>query len=713
MVDRVIREDRDIVTSGSLVCPAFDRCDRQPGEGYSAYVRRHSEDHNLGEFGLLEDAERNLGVWCFYYFHKYIFGNKTLLPQPFYELHAFIAHDEWNEDDLQERVPINQKVFGLGRIPDAADRRPGDVRSMKQIEVPRQCEKTSIGSNAYSLFISLHEYYVSNERVYPIMIRSETAQNARDSLAKIRAKAIRGRHIKRLYGVRLIRCAKCLERSHVSMKAVIACPACGATTRLKVQEIAIVDPSVGAGGTGKDSVTFRWATNIAEVGQAVVAVPKTLAEIELDYDPDSDDFDPAIEDEEAAYSVRAVGLKTALMGQRPRLYILDDIQSEDNSDTHEKRMKIEARFDEAKRQVEFGGRMFVFNTRKYVSDFAGKISVEPLRSLFHTLHRRVYWETDEEDAPPYVVAGMRYYYQIDGDGNRTLDDKEVADLERQMIEREFAAEYLNDPTDEKRATFKRRDFQILNVDDQVAYQRIPIEVRYGRGRPLTPDEEDELARQNLTIQAWNFWDPSGKEEQSKRGDDTFGVAIRLDRYGAIYIAGLAAGQWSATKTWDEVDRLNSWNRPTWNDYEMGVDEKNCKASFQKWLRDQFDKSGMTPSIPMHWSHMPKSTKMGRMEKVESWTSNGDFYILSDAGLGDAGIIEKYIGQWLALGRNADHDDGPDATSRGVKYFMNRTYQRPTDHEAAGGDMSLTSGVPWAMVKGFGHTPQPKRWGEVG
>lgn len=706
-------ENRRIVTDGTLNCPTFAGCDKHAGETYAAYVRRHAQEHLLGEFDSREDAERNLGIWCFYYFHKYVFGNKTLTPQPFWELHGFISWDEWNEDDLEERVQIKDKTYR--RIPDAAFRRPGDVRKMKQVEVPRQCEKTSTGSNAYSIFRSLHEYYVNDVRNFPIMIRSETAQNARDSLGKIKAKAKSGVNIVRLYGVKLIRCAKCGEHAHVPMASENRCPGCGETKRIRVQQIGLIDPTRGSGGTGRDSVTFRWSTNTAEVGQVVRAADVTLASLTGDEDAapdDDDDFEPTEEDEAAIYSVRAAGLKTKLMGQRPRMYILDDIQSEENSKTHEMRMQIILRFDEAKRQVEFGGTVLVFNTRKYVNDFAGEIGKEPMRSLFHTLHRAVYWPTEEPDDPPYVVAGLRYYYPIKGNGEPALNAEEVDRLWRQMGDRKFATEFLNNPHADKGATFKRADFHVIDVTDSAQYQRIPIEVRYGLGRNVSPDEQFELDSLRLSIQAYNFWDPAGTDGHSERGDDDFGVGLRIDRYGGIYVTCLAAGKWSASEVWSHVDLLNSYNRPRWNDYEMGVDEKNCKASFQKWVRDRSDATGVTPMIPMHYSKLPKSTKMGRMEKMETWTSNGDFHILSNAGLDDPGIIEKYIGQWLAIGRNADHDDGPDATSRGIKYFMQTSYERPTDPEEPPPVATLTTGIPFSQLRALAAKGPGKTWGEI-
>lgn len=717
-------EGRRIITSGSLACPTFEGCDKLPGEKYAAYVRRHCLDHKLGEFDALEDAERNLGLWCFYYDHKYVFGNSTLCRQPFYEIHAFLALDEWNEDDLEERVPIPQKTFA--RIPDLADRRPGDVRKMKQLEVPRQCEKTSTGVNAYAIFRSKHEYYVNGERNFPIMVRTETLTNARDSLRRIKAKANAGKNIKRLYGVRLLRCGKCGAAAHISMTAEQKCPACGSTTKLRSTAIALIDPTRGAGGTGPDSITFRWATNTAEVGEVIHAAENTLAAKmggEDALDSDEEDFEPEEEDEESVYSVRAVSLGKKLTGQRPRYYILDDIQTEDNSKTHEMRMKLIARFDEARRQVKYGGSMLVIDTRKYVNDFAGTISVEPLRSLFHTLHRRAYWPTTESDNAPYVISGIRYYFPVDGRGTAALDADELDKLWRQFGDRTFCTEFLNDPSAEKGATFKRADFHIIDVTDPEQYNRIPIEVRYGLGRPLTPPEEEELAKNNLHVDAHNWWDPRGGDGPKIRGDDDFGVGTRLNRYGtALFVTCLSAGQFNETEIWNEVERLNAYNRPRWSDYELGVDERSCKAAHQKWLRDRAEVLGFAPSIPMHWSKMPKSGKTDRMKRMNVFTDHttrndhtkgyeAGFFILSDAGGADKELVNKYISQWIAIGRNTDHDDGPDATSRGLQHFMSRTYSAPQKQKVEE-VRTLSGGVPWGTIKGMGPKKPTKSWGET-
>lgn len=713
MTERTTRtvEGREIVTSGNLVCPAKASCDRAPGEKYASYVRRHCVDHDLGEFEILEDAERNLGLWCFYYDHKYVFGNATLLPDPFYEIHSFIAEDEWNEDDLEERVPITKKTFR--QIPDASNRLPGDIRRMKQIELPRQCEKTSIGSVAYPIFESKRQYYVFDERNFPFMIRSETSLKARDSLTIIRAKSMGGKNIQRLYGVRLVKCNACGERSHIPATGPVACAGCGSVKKLRVQPIALIDPTRGSGGTGRDSVTFRWATNTAEVGSVVHAAEMTLADVTTDEEeeePEDFDFEPEAENEEAVYSIRAVGLKTALTGQRPRVYVLDDIQSQDNSDSHEKRVKIQHRFDEAKRQVKFGGRMMVYDTRKYVDDFAGKITEEPLRSLFHTLHRRVYWPTTEPDVPPYVVGGMRYYLPVLGNGDPALDAATVAELESQMIERDFSAEYLNDPADPKRAIFKREHF--IRIDKE----ECPPEIRFGLGRDISPPEHAELSRLGLRVVAFNACDPAGIEEQKRRGDKCFIVCVRFDRYGKWYVTRMAAGKWTSRQRWDEIEKAHHYNRPQETNYELPASEIDTRDSRDKWVRDRRDELSSVDgppaviNVPIRFEHMPKSSKRSREDQMELYVP---IYILGDAC--DKELFEEYVSEWTGLGVK-DHDDGPDATSRLIRYVTRAPYKKPASEDDK---MAITvvdgvARVPLGLIKALNTPPAGSGvWGQQG
>jgi hypothetical protein len=634
---------------GDIRCPSPDLCDVTPeginspteGPEYEAYVHRHAADHKLGEFKRLEDAERNLGVWCFYFFHKFVWGNDELTPIPFWETHAFIAEPEWNVEDLEQDAPMDQRVSA---------RKPPSARgATRYSSISTSISSTTAGTSA----------------------RSSARRRARTRATRSRSFAAWRRSQKTSCGCT----ASGRSNAPHAQQRLSPC----ASEKVRVKRIALVNETRGAGGYGQDMVSFRWLT-------------------------DAEDADSV-----AAYSVWVAGLETETTGQRPDRYKWDDPQTDKNARTPELRAKIIERFDDSVRQLQFGGEMLVFDTRKFVDDFAGKIRKEPLKSLFFSLHRKVRWPTDEPENPPYVVNGYRYYYPRKGTGERALDEREVNNLERQMSERNFSAEYMNEPLDPTKALFKRDHFKIIKPEDA------PIEVRYGLGRNVSPHEEQELRALGLRIFALNSIDPAGKEEQSVRGDDTFIVGLRCDRYGAVYITLLVAGKWGSTRVWDEIAKANAYNRPEFNDYELPASEMHVKSSFEKWTRDRSDNLGAPVTIPMRWSHMPKSGKYSRIEQMEQWTKNGRFFILSNAA--DEELIEKYIAQWVGY-LVSDHDDGPDATSRLIRWLITNSYQKPEGQSstpAVGFDPASGSAtVPVSLIKEMSIVPAAGQlWGETG
>lgn len=692
-----------IVRSGSRQCPSSDLCDAKwgkavrDGESYDDFVRRHCKDHNLGEFQSLDDAERNLGLWCFYFDHKYVWGNPELHPLPHWEMHAFVSEWDWNEEDLQQRTPLSRRKLTT-YLPEWKKRKRSEYRRFKQCEVPRQCQKTSIGARAYSVHRSKYEYFLNDRGNYRIIIRSATTKNTRDTLAIIRRMSSKQDKIARLYGVWLVRCGKCGFNKHLPER-VTSCPnivhgkdgeqACGATTGLRHKRLSLITDTQGSGATGHDQISFRWLTD-AEKADSV-----------------------------AAYSIWVAGLKTETTGQRPDLYIWDDPQTEDNSNTVEKRAAITAQFEGSWRELQFGGEMLVFDTRKYMGDFASKIQQEPLTSIFFSLRREVRWRTDEPDDAPYVVGGWRYYYPVKGNGEPALDAKEVAQLKKQ---KNFSAEYMNDPLDEESSTFKRSDFIIVsrseNSRDWPEWQTapLPVEIVAGLGGlAITSDQQRQMDRANVRINAMNAFDPADAKKADS--DKTFGVAVRLDRYGKIYVTGLTAGRWAAKRRWSEVAKLSAHNRARFTDYEMGTEEDDIQASFEKWVRDRSDEvfaaTGeiVTERPPIKWSKMPKSGKDGRINETEAFMP---IYVLDDAGSEE--VIEEFIAQYVGLGVE-DHDDGPDAFSRLTPYYNATRRKAPEEPKTTepithGDDGSAF--VPLGHLKKLaGQNAGGGLWGEQG
>src|SRR5687768_8325101 len=82
------------VTSGTRNCPLPSLCDQQDGETYEEYVHRHARNHRLGEFDDTEDAERNLGVWCGFFYARHVQGNESLGTQSSVGDRKIVAHWE-------------------------------------------------------------------------------------------------------------------------------------------------------------------------------------------------------------------------------------------------------------------------------------------------------------------------------------------------------------------------------------------------------------------------------------------------------------------------------------------------------------------------------------------------------------------------------------------------------------------------------------------
>lgn len=670
-------------TAGSTTCPHPDICDVQEGEDYEAYVRRHSADHGLPRFANFEDAERNFGLYCFYAFDKYIWKNPTLTPYPHWEIHEFIANWDWSEEDLEQRVPHGQRTF---RLLPANERRRGQRRRFKQVELPRENMKTSIGARAYPVFRHLREHFIEGRDSYRVVIRSATATNSVDSLNIIYRMTAESRNLKRLYGVWFIKCPECAE-THQCQEQPLACPHCDKPygRKAKWRRIGLVNTARGSGATGDKQLSFRWLT-------------------------DSNDVDAV-----APYHFKAAGLETSTTGWRPDLYVWDDPQTEENSNKPAKRAKIHEKFDDSVRQLEFTGQLLVFNTRKFIDDFAGKITQEPLVSLFHSLHRKARWPTNEPDAAPFVLRGYRYYFPKKGNGEAALDEAALDALEYHMAERKYSAEYLNEPIDPKRALFKREHFRVLDVDDPADLRLIPDEILFGLNREITPHEQRSLEMRCLRISAYVAIDPSGKAEQSTRGDETAIVGLRVDRYGRIYITYIAGGQGPDSWMWNEALKAARYNRPLAINYEMGVDELHAKSSYEKWARDKSDELGVPVTLPIEFDHMPKSSKWTRIEQMEQWTRGGNFFILSNAA--DRALIEKYINQWLHY-QATDHDDYPDATSRLLQHLLRNTYKAPPKEESFQSVIQVNDGIASLSIESVmaiaaRRRPVATLWGQGG
>lgn len=368
------------------------------------YIRRHCEDHGIDPDTpapwSLEDCERNLSLYCLFFHHKYTIGNPTLLPDPFWEIHEFVSNWSFSQADLEQNVPMKQRAFTLK--PFAERSVDAEYRRYKQLEVPRQCQKTSTVTKAFVTQESLAQYFLHGNRNFRVVITSATSTLVVKLLRSYRQLWSKNQNIKRLFGTSIeLGSGKNKYKTRISMLA----PKCGA---------------------GLNALAFRWLTEAEDTSGM------------------------------ASFSVMVAGVQTEMVGQRADLYVFDDPASQQNSNSSLKRAKVMDCFAEQVRQLDHNGRMIVCNTRKHLEDFGGAIAKSdgPLRNLFHTLHRKAEWL--DADGVEHL------YYPVDGEGTEKLSRKKLDELRRSMTAREYSSEYLNEPLDETLALFKREDFQMID-----------------------------------------------------------------------------------------------------------------------------------------------------------------------------------------------------------------------------------------------------------
>ena len=600
-------EAREIVLDGSTTCPRPEWCDMKPGEEYDTYVRRHSIEHEMKfpSQTSIDDIERNLTMNCGYYGHKYIIGNKTLTPFPFWETHEFVFNWKFHPDDLEMQLwdeddPAVAEGYTFELKP-ADERLPGIYKRFKEVELPRGVQKTSTVSKAYVTISHLRQRFIFDNIYHRIIITSATTtltEGVTDALKNLWEK---NQRIKRLFGINRYKTYRNRGEDRVEF-----------TKRDGIY-----------GSKGKNTINLRWMK-------------------------DSDDATGM-----TAFSVLYAGIGTETQGQRADEYVFDDGNTKKNSKSDTLRQKVVECFEEQVNQLDPLGRLIVCNTRQHLYDFGGKIKTPEYRTRFHIMHRRARYidvKTGKEKA----------YYPLDGLGRERYSLPVLDEMAVLKPEAEMWSEYMNCPRDPKRKLFAKDNFQIRDLDDTV-----PIEVRYGLGKALTGPERVDLDRNKLHITAYNTCDPSGKEEQSVKGDSTWVGGHRFDRFGNWWIVFLAYGQWDSDETWRQNYLGWSYNRPLYHDYELPASELHVRGSFEKWKADAARELGFQITMQIDFEHMPKSGKFTRIEHLTPWTKNRKVFILSSI---PKDVRDAFLKQFHDYPQ-AEHDDAPDMMSRALRFVQ--------------------------------------------
>lgn len=596
--------DRVFVTDATRDCPSWDRCDQADGESFEDYIRRHAVDHEIFFAASFEDIKRNLFSWCFYAFDKYCLGNDAISPWPMWEDHVFLSTWDFDDEDLESNVfPKRERMW---RLPPLACRQTGVHKRKKKLEKPRETMKTAEGF-ALATFEHLFQYNILGNTNFRITVHSSTTKLTRKRYINQAAK---------VWG----------RRSGALFELFGGEEEYGAEGRKQKRKIGLVHTR-GALDKQNNLILLRW----------------------LQDDPNS----------YATHSMMGIGADSESTGERCDFYIGDDVCTEDNSDSYDKRKNVAIKVAEQGRQLEHGGYWLWIDTRKHLNDVSGEIDIAPQKDYFHVLHRRASWICPK-------CERVMYYWPVDGTGKPRITEEWLEEQRRGTTERGFWNELFNEPQDPNKQTFKSEWFKKIPLNGAV-----PLEIRAGLG--VFNDEEERLrfeeqlrtlTENGFSIQAYSVGDPAGREKASKRGDSTAIVGIRFDSTNAIWITDLRSGQWSSVQQKEEA--YHSWliNKSKLFIWEI-VQDSGVEKAWNDFQREKGAAVGHPVVMPMDFRKPRRIvSKQQRIEELEPYFRRG-INILESAG--SPAEIERFIAQFCEY-LISDHDDYPDAVANIIDYL---------------------------------------------
>jgi predicted phage terminase large subunit-like protein len=685
-------EDHVIVLSGSTVCPSPDVCDLRDDETYEEYVRRHVADHGLpernpqtGEAWSLIDAERNLSLWCLYYFHKWIQGNMSLLPHPCWQDADFLANGRFTDEDLEVGVPWDKRQFTLKpyseRVVDLAR-----YKRMRKMTKVRETQKSS-WSKALITWRHLRAHFVERNIYFRVMVISARSALARDSYLEV-FKVMWATH------------AKLVELFGTTVKTRRWREDMDADERdAEERPLGLLDWKKSK---LKDGLQLRW--NVASkqnTGQTVT-------------------------------SLFVAGVTTATAGRRWDLIVVDDPCVPENSSTEQQRAKVKAKTAELRKELSAIGELVWLNTPHALGDASQEID-EKYQDEFHILYRPArwgekgnysyYWERDGIcavkvhgipcDRPRHEHRSCHAHGEITDHSFMGRVVWSAERIEREERQLDFYSQVLLLVRDERHAMFSEKDFPIVPTSST------PEEIRFGLGRPLNEDERMQLETQKVSILAFNQIDTAGKERQTTRGDRNVIVGVRFDRYGIIYITHIHYGFWTPEMEIEAMWASCVRNQPSVFEYEVsGAHEKYARGAINDWQgRKSMELKrpvGM-PVIFINASEGSVESKRKRIEKVQPYAATGRVRILADAGSEED--IRLLIREFQDFPWS-DHDDGPDAFSRVLKRLDAQSFEAAPEVVETSADLVFDPAtgqllVGETVIAGFDDGASAKAWGDQG
>ncbi|WP_429969148.1 phage terminase large subunit [Enterococcus sp. AZ136] len=352
-------------------------------------------------------------------------------------------------------------------------------------------------------------------------------------------------------------------------------------------------------------------------------------------------------------------------GQRPDLIICDDLESMDNTNTHEAREKNLHWYNSVivpigtpeKTGIIYMGTMVhgsgllpnILNRADYDSKVYSAFLDEPLHTELWQKYEEILLDTEN---PNRIDIADRFYEKNKARmdiGAETLwqDRFSYAYLIKKKVEvgsRAFASEYLNKPSDP--------DSQIFNENT----------IHFFNDRDLDMDEVRNSGKYDI----FSFWDIA--IGRTKRSDYNAIVTIAKHRpTGIIYVIDAWAAKVPVHKAMEvAVEKIIEY-KPRM----FGVESVQAQYEMFRQLQQKIYAMGIygTKVLPVK----PTGKKEERIELMEPLFENGFLKIRT---------TQRLLKEQLEQFPNADYDDLPDALASVINMTKNRV-SRTYQHKPAG------------------------------
>lgn len=216
----------------------------------------------------------------------------------------------------------------------------------------------------------------------------------------------------------------------------------------------------------------------------------------------------------------------------------DDVVTDLNSETPERRAKINNRVNALVPLVEPGGYTDFIGTRYAFDDKYGEFIEElekpqvreviPFGDIIHTETAKAFKRTVcDIEATGEITKDSVFLFPQRSDGKVAFDLEEIRRRRRKLSDEQFGAQYLNDPQWGVEGAFREADLKAALIPTNA----IPFQER----NPLSGANRPNL-------KCFQVWDLAFSEK--KHADRTVGVCGAFDKYGRLYILDLEAGRFS-------------------------------------------------------------------------------------------------------------------------------------------------------------------------